>query len=338
MVLRFFLVIAKKFLYGKICIRKYKYNKRKIGEKMDFKEFEGFKRINNTKNLTVEQLVELLDAYKEILGEISYKFDLDNADIYIDFEGRYGAEIRIDKPKEQIIIERKLDENCIKDSGSVIENEKDLSEVKADRLIEQIYDLINDYMDDGIITEHITKAQKVLYMSEKEMSVKGILYLGNVFEVKDDTKELFEIKESPITKSYSVENCLTQRKEIAINYSDYKNQTYSIVLQPFENLVFKKDPSTIKTRFIAKTSTKEYKISGDYTENHFLIELDEVVIGAIDCSNPHFKTEYRIEINNLDEMSKIVAIAVMLDTYCRKEEDINYKRELITKVKKKIIL
>ena len=263
---------------------------------------------------------------------------LDDADIYVNFEGKYGAEIRIDENAGEIIIERELNEDAIEDVDSVLEKGKDLSEAKADRIIEQLYDLINDYMDDGIITEHITKAQKVLYMSEKEMSVKGILYLGNVFEVKDDTKELFEIKESPITKSYSVENCLTQRKEIAINYSDYKNQTYSIVLQPFENLVFKKDPSTIKTRFIAKTSTKEYKISGDYTENHFLIELDEVVIGAIDCSNPHFKTEYRIEINNLDEMSKIVAIAVMLDTYCRKEEDINYKRELITKVKKKIIL
>ncbi len=305
---------------------------------MDFEDFEGFKRIKNTKKLTAEQVCALLTDYQEILGEISYRMGLDDADIYVNFEGKYGAEIRIDENAGEIIIERELDEDAIEDVDSVLEKGKDLSEAKADRIIEQLYDLINDYMDDGIITEHITKAQKVLYMSEKEMSVKGILYLGNVFEVKDDTKELFEIKESPITKSYSVENCLTKRKEIAINYSDYKNQTYSIVLQPFENLVFKKDPSTIKTRFIAKTSTKEYKISGDYTENHFLIELDEVVIGAIDCSNPHFKTEYRIEINNLDEMSKIVAIAVMLDTYCRKEEDINYKRELITKVKKKIIL
>ena len=305
---------------------------------MDFEDLEGFKRIKNTKKLTAEQVCALLTDYQEILGEISYRMGLDDADIYVNFEGKYGAEIRIDENAGEIIIERELNEDAIEDVDSVLEKGKDLSEAKADRIIEQLYDLINDYMDDGIITEHITKAQNVLYMSEKEMSVKGILYLGNVFEVKDDTKELFEIKESPITKSYSVENCLTQRKEIAINYSDYKNQTYSIVLQPFENLVFKKDPSTIKTRFIAKTSTKEYKISGDYTENHFLIELDEVVIGAIDCSNPHFKTEYRIEINNLDEMSKIVAIAVMLDTYCRKEEDINYKRELITKVKKKIIL
>lgn len=305
---------------------------------MDFEDFEGFKRINNTKKLTAEQVCMILSDYKEILGDISYKMGLDDADIYVNFEGKYGAEIRIDEEIEQIIIERKLDEDSIEDVDSILEKGKDLSEAKADRLIEQLYDLIKDYMDDGVITEHITKAQKVLYMSEEEIAIKGILYLGNIFEVKDDTKKIFEIKESPITNSYSVEDLSTKRNEVSINYSEYKKQTYSIVKQPFENLVFRKDPSTIKTRFIANTTKNEYKISGDYTDNHYLIEKDEVVIGAIDCSNPHLKTEYRIEVNNLEETNIIVAIAVMLDTYSRKEEDIKYKKELITKIKKKIIL
>lgn len=311
---------------------------------MDFEDFEGFKRINNTKNLTAEQLVELLEAYKEILGEISYKFDLDSADIYIDFEGKYGTEIRIDEAKGQIIIERKLDENCIEDSGSVIENQKDLSQAKADRLIEQIYDLINDYMDDGIITEHITSVKEVIYMSEKPVQkdmhlfgveIKGIMSNANSFEVKDENnKLLYVINESPITKSYTFNNCETKRNEISISYSEYKNQTYSFTTQPFENLVFKKDNTTFKTRFIAKTITKEYKVSGDYTDNHFLVELNEVVIGAIDCLDPLVKTEYKIEINDLNEKSKIVAIAVILDTYLRKEEDIQAKKEVIEKTKK----
>lgn len=303
---------------------------------MDFEDFEGFKRIKNVKNLTAEQVCSLLTDYQEILGDISYRMGLDDADIYVNFEGKYGTEIRIDEEAGEIIIERELDEDAIEDVDSALEEGKDLSEAQADRIIEQLYDLINDYMDDGIITEHITKAQKVLYMSEKEVNVKGILYLGNVFEVKDDTKELFEIKESPITNAYSVKDLSTKRNDININYSDYKNQTYSIVVQPFENLVFKKDNSTIKTRFIANTGTKEYKISGDYTDNHYLIEKDEIVIGAIDCSNPHLKTEYRIEINDLGEIGKIVAIAVMLDTYSRKEEDIQYKKELIQNIKQKI--
>lgn len=317
---------------------------------MDFEEFEGFKRINNVKKLTAEQLVLILSDYKEILGDISYKMGLDDADVYIDFKGKYGVELRIDEEINQIIIERKLDEDCIEDYDSVTEQGKDLETVKADRLIEQIYDLINDYMDDGIITEHITDVKEVIYMSEEDrillkdqklfdqVNIGGSLSTGNMFEVKNEKNEiLYQAKESPLTKSYSLKNCITNRSEITINYSDYKKQTYSIVSQPFENLVFLKDESTVKTRFIARTVNKEYKISGDYTDNHYLIELNEIVIGAIDCLDPMIKTEYRLEINNLDETSKIVAIAIMLDTYIRKNEDIQYKKEIIANIKSKLL-
>ena len=64
----------------------------KRGNQMDFEDFEGFKRIKNIKKLNVEQLVSILSAYKEILGEISYVIGLDYAKIYIDFKGRYGVE------------------------------------------------------------------------------------------------------------------------------------------------------------------------------------------------------------------------------------------------------
>lgn len=315
---------------------------------MDFEDFEGFKRIKNIKKLNVEQLVSVLSAYKEILGEISYVIGLDYAKIYIDFKGRYGVEIKIDDKTSQIIIERKLDEGCIEDYDSNLENGKDLSEAKADRLIEQIYDLINDYMNNGKITEHITDVKKVIYMSEVErtllkdqklfgkVNIGGAISAGNMFEVKDENNQLlYQAKESPITKLYSLKNCITSRTDTTISYSNYKNQSYSIVSQPFENLVFIKDETTVKTRFIAKTTSKEYKISGDYTDNHYLIELNEIVIGAIDCLDPMVKTEYRLEINNIDEISKIVAIAIMLDTYIRKNEDIQYKKEIIENIKRK---
>lgn len=309
---------------------------------MDFEDFEGFKRVQNSKNLTAEQIVALLDGYKEILGDIKYKFGLEGADVYVDFEGKYAAEIRINSENGQIIIERRLDEGAIEDVDSVIEKGKDLSEVKADRLIEQIYDLLNDYMDDGIITEHITGVKEVVYMEEEDIRIlkndniigSGIL-VGNMFSVKNkNNKELYIAKESPITKSYVLENCETKRKEVSINYSEFKKQKYSVTIQPFENLVFEKDKNAIKTKFIARNTSKEYKISGDYTDNHYLIELNEVVIGAIDCLDPMIKTKYKIEINNEKELDKIVSIAVILDTYARKEESIKNKKSIIERVKK----
>lgn len=308
---------------------------------MDFEDFEGFKRVKNSKNLTAEQIVSLLEAYKEILGDIKYRFGLEGADIYVDFEGKYAAEIRVNPEENQIIIERQLDEGTIEDVDSVVEKGKDLSEVKADRLIEQIYDLLNDYMDDGIITEHITGAQEVVYMEEEDIRILKLqnvmgsgISVGNRFYVKNkNNKDLFIAKESPITKSYVIENCETKRKEISINYSELKNQKYSVTIQPFENIVFTKDNESLKTKFIAKTTSKEYKISGDYTDNHYLIEMNEVVIGAIDCLDPMVKTKYKIEINNLEEIEKIVSIAVILDTYSRNEESVKFKKKLIEKIK-----
>lgn len=307
---------------------------------MDFEDFEGFKRVENRKNLIAEEIVELLNEYREILGDITYRFGLEGADVYVDFEGKYAAEIRLDQELNQIIIERKLDEDAIEDVDSVIEKGKDLSEAKADRLIEQIYDLLNDYMDDGIITEHITGVQKVIYMEEEDLRIlknniigSGIT-VGNTFSVKDNNnKELYIAKESPITKTYILENCETKRKETSISYSEYKNYKYSIITQPFESLIFEKDDNPIKTKFIAKTNSKEYKVSGDYTDNHYLIELNEVVIGAIDCLDPMIKTKYKIELNNLEEEEKIICIAIILDTYARKEEKIKFKKDLINKVK-----
>ena len=69
----------------------------KRGNQMDFEDFEGFKRIKNIKKLNVEQLVSILSAYKEILGEISYVIGLDYAKIYIDFKGRYGESEEMEK-------------------------------------------------------------------------------------------------------------------------------------------------------------------------------------------------------------------------------------------------
>ena len=185
----------------------------------------------------------------------------------------------------------------------------------------------------------MSEVERTLLKDQKlfgKVNIGGAISAGNMFEVKDENNQLlYQAKESPITKLYSLKNCITSRTDTTINYSNYKNQSYSIVSQPFENLVFIKDETTVKTRFIAKTTSKEYKISGDYTDNHYLIELNELVIGAIDCLDPMVKTEYRLEINNIDEISKIVAIAIMLDTYIRKNEDIQYKKEIIENIKRK---
>ena len=105
----------------------------------------------------------------------------------------------------------------------------------------------------------------------------------------------------------------------SVNYADLNENIIEIQEKPFNVTTMKKDDTTDKLRFISKGIGKKLKISADYTENHYVIELNEIVIGAVDCLNPLTRNEYRIEINDLKEMHFVVSCAVLIDTYMKKE-------------------
>ena len=286
---------------------------------MFFEGFEGFKKIkNNEKNLKVEEVIELLEKYKEAVGEISID-ELESNLIHIKGDENCLVDILIDS--ENIIIERKSeteDYNKI-DSDTSFEQGKDLSVAKTDRLIEQIYDLINDYIEhDGNVSEHITATKKVLYMEEdKKALLWGAIPLEtSTFTVKDEAGKIVYIaKQNHINKIYSLKNVESRREEFSIKYDKSKEGKFIIMKQPFDKLDVYQDKSSVKTILKANALKKELKVSADYTDNHYLIELNEIVIGAIDCLDPVIKNKYKLEINDKNQEALIVAVGIMTDIY-----------------------
>lgn len=282
---------------------------------MDFENFEGFKRIKNTKNLTVDDVYELLKKYEDKIGELQKE---DNA-IKIKSIEKYFIEVRV--LTDEIIIEVKLDSNSDENVKVNIEEAKnDLELVRINRTIEQIYDLLNDYIKNGVVKEHITATKEILHMVEKEnLVLGGVFSLGQRFEVTNESNELiYEAKDSRIGKLFSLKNNRTRREDVAIKYENYLNDMFTILKQPFERIEIKKDSNNVKSIFKGKVVTKELKVSGDYTDNHFLVELDEVVIGAIDCLDPETKKEYSLEINDSQYEYIIVCLAIILDIFALK--------------------
>ena len=53
-----------------------------------------------------------------------------------------------------------------------------------------------------------------------------------------------------------------------------------------------------KTTFTGTINGDDIKIKADYSDNHYLIEVDEIVIGAIDTLDDQKRDSYRIEIND----------------------------------------
>ena len=102
-----------------------------------------------------------------------------------------------------------------------------------------------------------------------------------------------------------------------------RNQTeenkIEIQEKPFNIVTLKVDNTTEKLRFVSEGIGKKVKISADYTDNHYVVELNEIVIGAIDCLDPQTRTDYRIEVNDLREMHFVVSVAILIDTYMRND-------------------
>lgn len=287
---------------------------------MNFKDFEGFKRIKNKKNITINQIFEILKKYQKELNEVLY--DEINDRIIIDIRGKYNILIRFSG--DEIIIERKLDAGYSEYENNYLEQGKTILLADADRMVDQVFDLINDYIDDGKIREHITKPQNILRMEQTENKVLGgALAIGTQFIVTDDStnKEIYEVTQKAVNRLYSLENLRMKREEAVINYSEMKKDKFLILRHPFENIVIKLDRNSQKRTFISTFSTKELKITADFSNNHYLVELNDIVIGAIDCLDPLLKLNYRIEVNDMEYEFLLVSIAVVVDLYSKKSKE-----------------
>lgn len=282
---------------------------------MDFEEFEGYKKILNEKHIRIQEIYELLEKYEENIGELSYIANLDDSEILIKVQGKYDVKVFL--KDDDIIIERIIEAGHIDDSQDSFENGKSIPLAHADRIIEQLYDLIRDYIDDGVVKEHITKAQKILKLKQ-DSEVDGIkpIPFGDRFVITDYTDErkiLYKIKQSFLNSSYIVTNLETKREAFSLRYEKSKIDNFRIEKQPFEVTEISRDKESVKTLLKGKIKEKELKISADYSDNHYLIELDEIVIGAVDCLDSQLKREYRLEINDLKHEEIVIAVAIISD-------------------------
>ena len=281
---------------------------------MIFEGFEGFKKIKNEKNLSLEKIYSILEKYQDAMGNMRFSQDKDV--ITIDIKGKYDANIKTENGF--IIIERILEENATPDELPTEEKGKKIELAQADRMIDQIYDLIKDYMDDENIREHITSSKLTLRM--KESQNKGIFSKGTFFEVvNEENKLLYEIVHKKFNKLFSVKSLECHMEVTSVNYENIRMKKLEIQEKPFNVTSFGVDNSTEKLRFVSEGIGKKVKISADYTDNHYNVELNEIVIGAIDCLDPQNRTDYRIEINDLREIHFVVSVAVLIDTYMRND-------------------
>lgn len=265
--------------------------------------FEGVKKIKNNKELTIEFLYNLLNKYKVEIGKVTLS---DENKIIADVDGKYIIEIYI--IDDFIKIERIIESNKTEKEIEFGSDLKSIDMAKADRMVEQIYDLINSIDENGNVKEYITGVKKVLFVKQEEGTLRNHFYFTNNSGGKE-----YEIKENKILKEFSAMNSKSRMQEFTIQYREMELGKYTIIKTPYTLINVDKKTDEIKTTFIGKINNKNVKIVADYSENHYLIEVDDIVRGAIDSLTTDKRDSYRLEINDLDYEYLIIALTVIID-------------------------
>ena len=284
------------------------------------KDFEGVKRIKNVNSVTIENLYEVLSNYKKAIGEL--KISEDNTRLFADTEGKYYIDIYLNK--EFIVLERKLENGFEKNEENEYgEGLKSVDMSIADRMIEQIYDFLIDFLDnDGNVSEFITGVKKVLTVKQEEST------FSNIYKIYDaDNKLTHQMKDSKFMKEIVIRDLVSKRELATVKYSDIANNRFCIIKPPYTTIYLLKNTAENKTTFVGTINNDELKIKADYTDNHYLIELDDIVIGAVDSLDDVKQNKYRIEINDLEYEYLILSIAAIIDFYLEKEKNEKMKNK-----------
>lgn len=271
---------------------------------LDMKNFEGIKKVNNVAELEIEYVYKLLSQYEnQIGGTVKLKED---GKILADVDGKYEIEIYLSG--KYIVVERKIEEKFEEEQIVLGTDLKSIDMAKADRMVDQIYDLLNTLSEDGKVLEPITGVKKVLFVNQNEGKLRNHFYITNEVD-----ERVYEIRENKLLKEFIVNNLISKRKDISIQYPNAELGKYTIVKSPYNIITFQRKDNEIKTVFTAQLNSKEIVVKADYSDNHYVIELNNIVIGAIDSLNDKTKDSYRIEINDLEYEYLIVCLAVIID-------------------------
>ena len=174
-------------------------------------------------------------------------------------------------------------------------------------MVDQIYDLLNTINPIGNVVEPITGVKKVMFVKQENGMLRNHFYFTD-----EEGNKKYEIKENKILQKFIAMNSETREEEFEVQYPDARNHNY-VVIKPNEFIPVRRKKEATKVTFNGDIVEKNLQITGDYTANHFNVELNEIVIGAIDCLNDTLKDTYRIEINDLKYDYLIMALTIIID-------------------------
>ncbi|MCQ2592787.1 MAG: hypothetical protein MJ188_08390 [Treponema sp.] len=280
---------------------------------MNNDSLSGYKKLENTKGFTTEQLMEKLQNItvsfgKPVMGEITkmpavtYKID------------RFTVYVMADEKKIQIgaSITENLGKNLIKELGiafltGTVAGGKDNAE--ADRAVEELYDIVTQILNgtEEVKTHTLTGNVTKLYMKQK------VFTLADEYNIcTEDETPVYWVKSDLVHLNFRIEKekeeILSIKKKLIAVLPEY-----TIFQDGQEIGTLKKKFKLTKPEINGTINGKSVSIAGDLMGNNYAIIFDGITVGAVDTQRLTWGDCYSIDVREPHLQDLVVTTAIIVD-------------------------
>ena len=289
---------------------------------MDNDSISGFKKLDNTKGFTTDQLFEELKKVNFSFG-VPQMGQMLNKPAATWSIGSYTVYAQADEKFIKLggVITQDIGKNLLKQIGiglltGNLAGGKDNAE--SDRAVEELYGVVTKLLG-GAAAEKIesnvsTGYEKSFYMKQKVFSIKANynIYLEDETPEYSVTSDITHLNFS--VKKHEQEVLKLKKKLIALlpEYSLFKGDQ--------EIGHFKKKLKLTKPEVVGQLNGKEVHVKGDLMGYNFAIEIDGMVMATVDTAVLTWGDCYRIKVRDPELEDYIIALAIIVDHVVNQEQ------------------
>ena len=296
---------------------------------MDNDSIAGFKKLDNTKGFTTDQLFEELNKITvsfgvpqmgQMLNKPAVTWQIGDFTVYTQADENY---IKIGGVASQNIAKNILKQfgNGLLKGSLSSGNDNDASNLA----VEELYGIVTKMLDgesaesikSKIESDNSSAYEKSFFMKQKVLSLKANynIYLEDETPVYSVTSDLTHLNFSIVKQEQEV---LSLKKKMIALLPEY-----SILKNGQEIGHFKKQLKLTRQEVHGQLNGKEVVIQGDFSDSNYSICYDGVEVGEVNSAETFLGHSYKITAYNPELEDCIIALTIIADHLVHQAERLN---------------
>ena len=277
----------------------------------------GYKKLENTKNFTTEQLFEKFKEIKVSFGEPSMGTMTGDPAVVWKID-HFVVYVKADPKNVQIggVIGEKIGINLLKEVGKSLLSGgiNSVSNANSDRAVEELYGIMQQLLGGAEVAKSsvmMNENAEKLYIKQKLLSV------ANKYDVcKEDGTSVYWVEGNITGLNYKVtkdgEEMFSFKKKLVAITPEFK-----VFKGDAEVGEFKKKIKLSKPEMNGSFNGENVNILGDLTGFHYTIAVNGTIIGKVDSEKMILGDVYSITILDPSKTDLVVICGILVDNSLR---------------------